>query len=137
MYKVNHFNLNPMIPIQNNLNCISKFNKDNKWYRLKGKCFACSKGEDTDTWNHRKKDCCSSNGYLYINDECNVSCDECDKPSFVLHWRFNCGSHDKNKNDGYYEPEPRYLIAAISTLAKMGDIPVNIFKQMNKILLEA
>ena len=122
-----------------NLNSINrshlKFKKENKWYRLKGKCFACNKGDDSDTWNHRKKDCCRNNGYLYINDKCEVSCDECDNPSFILHWRFNCGSHDKNNNDGYYEPKVRYLIAAISNIAKMEDIPEPIFREMNKILL--
>lgn len=112
-----------------------KFKKENKWYRLKGKCFACNKGDDSDTWNHRKKDCCRNDGYLYINDKCEVSCDECDNPSFILHWRFNCGSHDKNNNDGYYEPKVRYLIAAISNIAKMEDIPEPIFREMNKILL--
>ena len=35
MLKVNHFNLNPMNQMENHLNYISKFNKDNKWYRLK------------------------------------------------------------------------------------------------------
>ena len=113
----------------------SKFIKANNWYRLKGKCFSCNNGDDSDTWNHRKKDCRSFFGYLFINEKCDVSCDECDNPSFILHWRFNCGSHDKNKNDGYYEPQIRYLIAAISTLAKMEDIPEPIFREMNKILL--
>ena len=113
----------------------TKFIKENNWFRLKGKCFSCNKGDDGDTWGHRKKNCCSNNGELYINEKCNVSCDECDNPSFILHWRFNCGSHDKNKNDGYYEPQVRYLIAAISTLAKMEDIPEPIFREMNKILL--
>lgn len=115
----------------------NKFKKENNWYRLKGKCFACNKGKDEDTWNHRKKNCSSEDGWLYINKECNVSCDECDNPSFILYWRFNCGSHDNNINDGYYEPKQRYLIAAISTLAKMEDIPDYIFKEMNKILLNA
>lgn len=77
---------------------VNKFRKENNWFRLKGKCFACNKGNDEDTQNHRKKNCCSENGYLYINNECNIS--ECDNPSFVLHLKFNCGSHDPKNNEG-------------------------------------
>ena len=47
-----------------------------------------------------------------------------------MKWRFNCSRH------AYESPEKRYLIAAISVLAKNGDIPGEIFFQMNKILLE-
>jgi len=114
-----------------------KYNKENKWYRLKGKCFACNNGNDNDTWNHREKECMSKNGHLYINHECNVSCDLCDSPSFVLRWRFNCGSHEQSNNEGYLAANRRYLIAAISTLAKNEDIPEEIFKQMNQILLDS
>ena len=109
------------------------YTKENRGYRLKGKCFACNSGNDSDTWNHAKKNCCSSAGYLYINDKCQVSCDECKEPSFVMYWRFNCGNHETK--DAYKEPNRRYLIAAISSLAKNGDIPDDIFTQMNKILL--
>lgn len=106
------------------------YTKENKWYRLKGKCFHCNKGNDSDTWNHSKDSCCSSCGYLYINHKCEVACDECKKtPSFVMKWRFDCGRH------AYERPEPRYLIGAISALAKNGDIPSDIFIEMNKILL--
>lgn len=114
-----------------------KFSKENNWYRLKGKCFACNRGNENDCWNHRKKDCICNYGYLYINPECNVSCDECDSPSFILHWRFNCGSHAFEKNNGYWEPRKSYLLSAISNLAKMEDIPRSIFNGMNKILLDA
>lgn len=109
-----------------------QYTKENKWYRLKGKCFHCNEGNDYDTWNHSTDECCCSNGYLYINHRCEVACDECDKkkPSFVMKWRFNCSRH------AYESPEKRYLIAAISVLAKNGDIPGEIFIQMNKILLE-
>jgi hypothetical protein len=113
----------------------SKFTKENKWYRLKGKCFACNRGNVNDEWNHRKSDCICDYGYLYINPECNISCDECDSPSFILHWKFNCGFHASKKNNGFWEPRQSYLIAAISTLAKMEDIPENIFREMNRILL--
>jgi len=109
------------------------YTKENKWYRLKGKCFACNEGNDSDTWNHAKKNCCSSAGYLYINDKCEVSCDECKEPSFVMYWRFNCGTHVTK--DGYKEPSKRYLLAALSTLAKNEDIPENIFWQMHDILV--
>lgn len=109
----------------------TKYTKENKWYRLKGKCFHCEQGNDSDTWNHRKDKCCSSNGYLYINHKCEISCDECkNSPSFVMKWRFNCGKH------AYEEPDPRLLIGAISALAKNGDIPSEVFKGMNKILNE-
>ena len=50
-----------------------------------------------------------------------------------MYWRFNCGNHETK--DAYKEPNRRYLIAAISSLAKNGDIPDDIFTQMNKILL--
>ena len=104
------------------------YTKENRWYRLKGKCFACNSGNDSNTWNH------CSRGYLYINDKCEVSCDECKEPSFVMYWRFNCGNHETK--DASKEPNKRYLITAISTLAKNEDIPVDIFIQMNKILLK-
>lgn len=117
-------------------NGLEKYCRANNWYRLKGKCFSCNNGSDEDTWTHRKKDCLSFGDDLYINNKCNLSCSSCDNPSFILHWRFNCGLHDKNKNDGYYEPTQRYLIAAISTLAKNEDIPEDIFIEMNRILLE-
>ena len=51
-----------------------------------------------------------------------------------MYWRFNCGNHETK--DASKEPNIRYLIAAISTLAKNGDIPEDIFIQMNKILLK-
>jgi hypothetical protein len=109
------------------------FTKENKWYRLKGKCFHCNKGDDTDTWNHSKDSCCSSCGYLYINHRCEIACDECkDKqPSFVMRWRFDCGRH------AYESPNRRYLIGAISALAKMEDIPTDVFEGMNRILLDS
>ena len=113
-----------------------RFSKENNWFRLKGKCFACNRGNEGDSWNHKKESCICDYGCLYINDSCNISCDECDKPSFILHWRFNCGAHSLNKNNGYWEPRKNYLIAAISNIAKMEDIPDHIFREMNKILLE-
>jgi len=115
----------------------SYFNKENNWYRLKGKCFACNRGDDTDSWNHKKENCICDYGYLYINGSCNISCDECDDPSFILNWRFNCGAHAPSKNHGYWEPRKNYLISAISTLAKMEDIPENIFREINRILLNS
>lgn len=51
------------------------YSKENKWYRLKGKCFVCNKGSDDDIWNHSKQKCCKTNGWLYINHKCEVSCD--------------------------------------------------------------
>ena len=100
------------------------FTKENKWYRLKGKCFHCNKGDDTDTWNHSKDSCCSSCGYLYINHRCEIA-------SFVMRWRFDCGRH------AYESPNRRYLIGAISALAKMEDIPTDVFEGMNRILLDS
>ena len=119
------------------INDNGKYSKQNNWYKLKGKCFACNEGNDNDTWKHREKDCKSNNGYLYINNECNVSCEVCDSPSCVLRWRFNWGRHDENNNEGYLAAKERYLIAAISVLAKNNDIPESIFIQMNQILLNS
>ena len=51
-----------------------------------------------------------------------------------MYWRFNCGNHETK--DASNEPQKRYLIAAISTLAKNGDIPEDIFRQMTLILLK-
>jgi len=50
-----------------------------------------------------------------------------------MYWRFNCGNHETK--DAYKEANKRYLIAAISTIAKNGDIPYDIFIEMSKILL--
>ena len=60
------------------------------WYRFCCRCPGCGGGEPTN-WYHAEESCCSTVGWLYINGECNIKCDECyekkdKKPSFVLGW---------------------------------------------------
>ena len=43
------------------------YSKDNKWYKLIGRCFVCNNGDDYDGWEHSGN--CS--GLFYINDNPN------------------------------------------------------------------
>ena len=56
------------------------------WYRFNCICPGCGGGEPKN-WYHSEESCCSTNGWLYINGECNIKCDECidkrnKKPSY-------------------------------------------------------
>ena len=104
------------------------YSKDNKWYKLRGRCFVCNNGDDYDGWEHSGN--CS--GHLYINDKCEVSCDKCkNPPNFIMNCTFKCRNHALAK------PNIRFVIVAISSMAKNEDIPKEVFKSMNRILLDS
>ena len=107
-------------------------------WRLKTICPACGGGEPKN-WYHDKSSCCRDDGWIRINEECEIFCDECDKrfcskgtPSFILYWRFKCGNHQTP--DGYKEAEKEHLLAAVGAICLTTTIPKSIAFKMIKII---
>ena len=104
------------------------------WYRFKSICPGCGGGEPKN-WYHAKDACCSTNGWLYINDECLIKCDECydkkDKePSFVLGWRFQCSEHKGE----YKAADEMAVCAAISYICTNNNVPKPTRQKMINII---
>ena len=103
-----------------------------KW-RLHSICPACGEGKKS-YWYHSPGSCCASNGWIFIWDNLDLSCDECGMSSahFITHWRFKCGAH-KDSHDGYKEADVMTVMNAIGMLAD-EDIPGEVRKKMLKTL---
>jgi len=104
------------------------------WYRFKCKCPGCGGGDPTN-WYHSKECCCSTNGWLYINSECKLKCDECydrrnQSPSFVLGWEFRCSNHQGK----YKKADELAVCEAISYICSNNDIPRGVRTQMIDIV---
>ena len=101
------------------------------WYRFKCLCPVCGQGEPID-WYHAQDSCFSSSGWLYINSECLVKCDECydKRPSFVLGWMFQCVRH----RGKYKKPDEIGACAAISYICSNNNIPKSTRQQMINIV---
>lgn len=105
-----------------------------EWYRFNCLCPGCGRGEPTN-WYHSEECCCSANGWLYINSECKIKCDECynrknQSPSFVLCWRFKCSRHQ-----GEYKDANKFsVLSAISYICTNNNIPEDVRTQMIDIV---
>jgi hypothetical protein len=104
------------------------------WYRFCCRCPGCGGGEPTN-WYHAEESCCSTVGWLYINGECNIKCDECygkkdKKPSFVLGWEFKCSRHQGE----YKKADEMYVCAAIGYICTNNNIPKETRQQMINIV---
>lgn len=107
-------------------------------WRLECLCPACGQGKVV-CWYHSKSSCCSNNGWMMINEDCDIFCDECEKqnnskgtPSFILYWRFKCGSH--TTPDGYKEADKEYLSSAIGSMMTNNRIPTETLFKMIEII---
>ena len=102
-------------------------------YRLHSICPACGEGSKT-YWYHTPSSCCKSNGWIYIWDDLDLSCDECglSSCSFILNWKFKCGRH-KDEHDGYKQADKMSVYSAIC-MAADNDIPSDVRKRMIKTL---
>lgn len=102
-------------------------------YRLHSICPACGEGKKS-YWYHSTNSCCKTNGWIYIWDDLDLSCDECGTGScsFILNWRFKCGQH-KDSHDGYKQADKMAVFSAISMCAD-EDIPSDVRKNMIKTL---
>ena len=104
------------------------------WYRFNCKCPICGERENVG-WKHSEDFCCSTNGWLYINEECNIKCDECidrrgKKPSFVLGWKFKCFRHKGE----YKKPDEVGICNAISYICSNYNIPKEVRQRMINIV---
>lgn len=104
------------------------------WYRFTAKCPACGAG-DAKNWYHKESSCCTSNGWLYINGECNIKCDECydrniKQPSFVLGWSFACENHKGE----YRKADEMAVCSAISYICTNNNVPKDTRKNMINII---
>ena len=104
------------------------------WYRFCCCCPGCGGGEPKN-WYHAEESCCSTVGWLYINGECNIKCDECyekkdKKPSFVLGWEFKCSRHQGE----YKKADEMYVCAAIGYICTNNNIPKETRQQMINIV---
>ena len=102
-------------------------------YRLHSICPACGQGSKS-YWYHTSSSCCKSNGWIYIWDDLDLSCDECgiSSCSFIINWKFKCGEH-KDSHDGYKQADKMSVMRAIS-LAADEDIPYEVRKKMVQTL---
>lgn len=108
----------------------------NEWYRLHCICPGCGLGNACD-WYHKEEECCSNNGWLYINGKCQIKCDECydrnlKSPSFVLGWKFRCERHRSE----YIKADEISVCNAISYICSNNNVPKEVRKQMIKIINE-
>lgn len=109
---------------------INKYKMSDEWYRFNCICPGCGGGMPTD-WYHSQKSCISTNGWLYINSECKIKCDECynekkKDPSFVLGWKFECENHKGE----YKKVDEMAICQAISYICTNNKIPRDVRKQM-------
>ena len=107
-----------------------------EWYRFKCVCPGCG-GGDPKNWYHAEDVCCSTNGWIYINGECNLKCDECynkenKKPSFVLGWKFQCS----RPQGEYIKADEMEVCRAIGYICTNNNVPKDVRRNMIKIVNE-
>ena len=104
-------------------------------YRLHSISPACGEGTKS-YWYHTSSSCSKSNGWIYIWEDLNLSCDECGTSScsFITNWKFKCGKH-KDFHDGYKTADKMSVMHAMA-LAADEDIPYDVRKKMMKSLAE-
>ena len=98
-------------------------------YRLHSICPACGQGSQS-YWYHTPSSCCKSNGWIYIWDDLDLSCDECGTSScsFITNWKFKCGKH--NSHDGYKQADAMKVMHAIGLASDDCNIPYDVRKKM-------
>ena len=104
------------------------------WYRFKCICPRCGRGDKDDDWYHSEDSCCSTSGWLYINSECEIKCDDCydrinQSPSFIIRWKFKCSKHK-----GYKNPDKFGVLNAISYICSNNNIPDSVRTKMIDIV---